>query len=138
MMTRKDVLEHAEALHQRTLRTMQGKNHDYGSKTDPFANFRGSEFLDIDPRTGILIRIMDKISRLRTHIQQGKLMVPGETAIDALSDIDGYVKLFYCMEIERGALIDERKDIDYGQRPEHTTLANPMPMVANYNYTDGK
>ena len=75
---------------------LKQKNHDYtGNNGDPFANFRLAEIEGVDPRTGVLIRVQDKLQRIRTYINQGKLAVDGEGWQDAIKDVIGYMTLLY-------------------------------------------
>lgn len=76
--------------------TLRKKNHDYtGASGDPFANFRLSELEGVDPRTGVMIRVQDKMQRLRTAIKRGHLQVDNEGWQDAIKDIIGYMTLLY-------------------------------------------
>lgn len=73
---------------------MDAKNHDYAT-TDaggsPFDNFVASEKLGIcATEIGFLVRILDKIQRLKTYALAGRLAVPGEGVNDALHDIINY------------------------------------------------
>lgn len=72
--------------------TIQRKNNDYtGASDDAFANFKVTEALGLsDARTGLLIRMVDKIQRLKTFIAKGELQVKGESAQDAARDCIGY------------------------------------------------
>jgi|GEM_PF-1264495 len=79
---------------------MEVKNNDYtGGKgsDDPFANFRCSTILDVHPVTGILMRVMDKIQRIKTFTNDGQLSVAGETVDDACEDIINYAILAKAM-----------------------------------------
>jgi len=98
------------ALHKETcescLDIMRKKNSDYtGGKnsTDPFANFKCSEVLDIHPVHGLLIRVMDKIKRIHSFVNDKELQVPDETVDDACEDIINYAILAKAM------LREERK-----------------------------
>ena len=67
---------------------MKKKNHDYrGGSGDPYANFRGSVSLGVKPITGILLRMQDKIMRVKTFDEKGELIVENEGVKDALVDI---------------------------------------------------
>ena len=67
------------------------KNNDYTAGGGPFDNFNVTAALDLaDRRTGLLIRMVDKIQRLKTFIKKGELKVQGESAKDAARDIIGY------------------------------------------------
>ncbi len=70
---------------------MVAKNHDYTSNSDdPYANFRGSEFVNVHPVLGILMRSMDKFKRIQSYVEQGKLEVAGESIEDAVLDVMNY------------------------------------------------
>lgn len=92
----------AEELFVGILDTLRRKNHDYTQNAgDPYANFRLSTLEGVDPRTGILIRVQDKLQRIRTHIRHDRLMVAGEGVEDAIRDVIGYMVLLYGLEEER-------------------------------------
>jgi len=75
---------------------MRQKNHDYrGGTGDPYANFRGSTNLGIDPIVGILLRVQDKIMRIKTFAEKGTLKVEGEGVKDALIDVTNYMALIW-------------------------------------------
>mgnify|MGYP006219463625 CR=1 FL=1 len=73
------------------------KRHDYANKKDVFANFRESEILNVHPVTGILMRVIDKIQRIKTFTNDGELSVPDETVDDACEDIVNYAILAKAM-----------------------------------------
>lgn len=65
------------------------KSQDYGSQSDPLANIRqGAEFVGIEPWRGCMVRIADKIQRLRTYCQTGRLVHEGVR--DTLMDLAAY------------------------------------------------
>jgi hypothetical protein len=81
---------------------MVSKNRDYrGAGDDPFANFRGSEFLGVDPLLGILMRCMDKFQRIRSFATTGTLAVKSESFEDAVVDVINYMVLAAGMAKER-------------------------------------
>ena len=74
------TLEQLLQLHDETTgkcrKIMEVKNNDYtGGKEadDVFANFRCSTILDVHPVTGLLMRVMDKIQRIKTFTNDGQL-----------------------------------------------------------------
>lgn len=76
------LLEELENLH-------GSKSQDYGSETDPLANIRqGADFVDIEPWRGCLVRIADKVQRLRTYCRTGRLVHEGVR--DTLLDLANY------------------------------------------------
>ena len=85
---------------------MEKKNSDYtGGKgaTDPFANFRCSTVLGIHPVHGIMLRVMDKIKRIHSFVNDKELQVPDESVDDACDDIVNYAILAKAMlKEERG------------------------------------
>ena len=68
------------------------KNNDYaGPGTDPFANFTRVEALGIcSTEQGFLTRMTDKLSRLSSFVQGGKLLVEDESTEDTLLDLANY------------------------------------------------
>ena len=90
-MTSEQLLALHDRLSAKAKAIMKDKNHDYTSgSADPFHNFRGSEYLGVKPEKGILLRIQDKMMRLSTFINKGKLNVANESAEDAIIDIINY------------------------------------------------
>ena len=80
---------------------MLRKNHDYTSGSgDPYANFRGAQFLGIAPAVGICLRIQDKLQRIRTFAERGELRVDGEGLHDAVIDVINYAVLAYAVLTE--------------------------------------
>ena len=71
---------------------MEKKNHDYSgaSGETPFANFMVAEHLNMcNAKTGILLRITDKIMRINTFIKSGELKV-NESVKDSCRDCINY------------------------------------------------
>jgi hypothetical protein len=77
-----DLLDEMRRLH-------ESKSQDYGSETDPLANIRqGAEFVGIEPWRGCMVRIADKVQRLRTYCRTGRLVHEGVR--DTLLDLSAY------------------------------------------------
>lgn len=75
---------------------MNRKNHDYTSGSgDPYANFRTASSFGIHPAVGIVLRIGDKLQRIRTFAERGELQVDGEGLRDAVLDVINYSILAY-------------------------------------------
>lgn len=68
------------------------KNHDYASTEDPFKNFRNSEMVGVRVERGILVRILDKISRISNLIDRDA-KVKDESIEDTLIDVINYSAL---------------------------------------------
>ena len=92
---------------------MRAKNKDYSGGTgDPYSNFRIAECFDLHPVTGILLRLTDKLQRIRSFVKNGSLAVKGESVDDACDDIVNYAILIKGMlrEEREAAARNERKD----------------------------
>ena len=95
----------------RCLEIMLKQNSDYtgGEKSkDVFANFKMSEMLDIDPILGLVMRVLDKIQRIRSFTNDGELKVNNESVYDACEDVINYMILAKAMFIERRENEDSR------------------------------
>lgn len=108
-MNTKELLK----LHDETCKSCRGimeqKNSDYTggkSSTDPFANFNASSILDIHPVQGLLLRVIDKIQRIRSFTNDKELKVTNESVEDACDDIVNYAILAKAM------LMEERSQIE--------------------------
>ena len=120
------LLEQHDELCKSAKDLMTRKNHDYTSGSgDPFANFRGASYLGIKPELGILLRMQDKMMRIRTFIEKGELKVKDEGVTDALVDLVNYTVLMYGL-IQEGkpqtataeqSLVSIDKDMRAGERP---------------------
>jgi hypothetical protein len=67
------------------------KNHDYGTVGDPFANVRASEDFGVDAWLGTIIRLNDKITRIKSFARNGNL--ENESLRDSLIDIAVYAAI---------------------------------------------
>jgi hypothetical protein len=77
-----ELLEEVRQLH-------LSKSQDYGSKSDPLANIRqGAEFVGIEPWRACLVRVADKVQRLKTYCRTGRLVHEGVR--DTLLDLSAY------------------------------------------------
>jgi len=77
-----ELLEELRQLH-------MSKSQDYGSDSDPLANIRqGAEFVGIEPWRGCLVRVADKVQRLKTFCKTGRLVHEGVR--DTLLDLSAY------------------------------------------------
>jgi hypothetical protein len=94
-MTKEELIKLHETLSIASREIMIMKNNDYASATgnDPFANFRGSSFLGVEPEIGILMRSMDKFKRIETFVRTNNLEVKSESVQDAILDVINYMIL---------------------------------------------
>jgi hypothetical protein len=78
---------------ERCLSTAVRKNNDYGgSNNDPFANFRNSTIAGVSVEKGILVRLMDKMSRVSTLLDK-EAMVKDEAITDTIEDAINYLAI---------------------------------------------
>ena len=75
------LLKEIGALHDR-------KQLDYGVTADPFANVRASQDFGVAPWIGSLVRLNDKVTRLKAFARRGSLA--NESAEDSMFDIAVY------------------------------------------------
>lgn len=87
------------------------KSHDYSGEADALSNFKAYAMVGIEPATGVLTRIVDKLSRLANFILQRELKVKAESAEDTCIDGINYFILAYCEMLDSG-IIDERTPAD--------------------------
>jgi hypothetical protein len=66
------------------------KNNDYGgTNKDPYANFRNSTMVGVSVEKGMLVRMMDKMSRISTLLDK-QAKVTDESIEDTLEDLANY------------------------------------------------
>ena len=76
-----DAIQEIVAMHDR-------KAHDYGIEGDPLANVRAAEHFGITPWLGAILRMNDKIARIKSFCTRGNLL--NESLEDSLLDIAVY------------------------------------------------
>ena len=86
------LLQEAAALHDQ-------KQADYGSDSDPFANVRASEDWGIASWVGALVRLNDKVQRLKAFARKGSLQ--NESAQDSMVDIAVYALIAHVLYDEQ-------------------------------------
>jgi len=64
------------------------KQVDYGTNSDPFANVRSSEEWGVPGWVGAMVRLNDKVHRLKQYVRNGSLA--NEGVVDSLRDIAVY------------------------------------------------
>ena len=87
-MTRAELLKFHEKVCAEACGLMEKKNQDYGADEDPFRNFHEWGLI------GILVRLSDKMARLRTFVERGTYAVITETVRDTAIDAINYCILF--------------------------------------------
>ncbi len=90
-MTKENYFVFAEEFFDDCLETSRRKNADYtGKDADPFGNFKSVEVLGIPTEVGFLTRMMDKMKRISSFVEQGELQVKDESVTDTLKDLANY------------------------------------------------
>ena len=80
-VTFESILQELQALHDK-------KAADYGQAGDPMANVRASEAFGIPAWIGVAVRMNDKVVRIQSFCQKGKL--ENESLEDSIMDIAVY------------------------------------------------
>ena len=123
-MTTEELLKLHDETCDKCKEIMKQKNSDYtGGKnaTDIFANFNSSVILDIHPVQGLLLRLIDKVQRIRSFTNDKQLQVSNESVEDACEDIINYAILAKAM------LIEERQKIEHNLKKQ--TQEKVVPHV---------
>lgn len=101
-MNRTELLELHDSTCAECRVIMAQKSQDYGGgSSDPFANFRIAEMIGVHPALGILMRMTDKMQRIKSFVANGTLAVKTESFEDACNDLVNYSILL------KGLLIEE-------------------------------
>lgn len=94
-MTKAEYIKfHADAC-DRMKNITAAKNSDYtGNTDDPFKNFSDSQtYAGVSTETGFLVRMGDKMARIRSFVEKGTLEVKDESVQDTLLDLANYCLL---------------------------------------------
>ena len=100
-MNREKMNKHFDIWIGRMKDIMIVKNKDYGMSNDPLANLRAVEMVGITIDHGIVIRMMDKMSRLCSFYEKGHFAVEDETMDDTLIDLCNYAFLHWIARTEK-------------------------------------
>lgn len=109
---------------------MASKNHDYTAASgDEFANFRGSTYLGIKPELGVLLRMQDKMMRVKTFVEKGELKVKVESVKDTLIDLINYTVILYGLTLEeRETGCEPATEVSIEGYPAKTFLVEPQEV----------
>ena len=92
-MTREDLIELHESTCYAALETMRKKNNDYaGATKDTLHNFNSYLVVGVNPKKGILTRMIDKLSRLG-NFADGQDMQVTESVDETIEDLINYAVL---------------------------------------------
>jgi hypothetical protein len=115
-MTNSELFEMHKKLCDSALKLMQKKNHDYSGKSgkEPFANFTRAEAMGITTtEKGMLVRMLDKISRLSSFADSGEFKVEDEKLEDTIIDIINYSVLLYAYVQQKNTKNTGQMDLQY-------------------------
>lgn len=93
-MTKQEYFEFSKEFFDNCIEISRKKNADYtGKDANPFGNFQSVETLGISTEQGFLTRMMDKMKRIASFVEQGTLQVKDESITDTLRDLANYSSL---------------------------------------------
>jgi hypothetical protein len=91
-MTQQKFLKKLEEGFMKNVEISRKKNADYAGDTDAFRNFHASEIVGVCVERGMLVRMMDKVTRASNLIDKDPLVVD-EALSDTLSDLANYAMI---------------------------------------------
>ncbi len=99
-MTRKDLQNYMFSTFGEALRLAKTKNADYASKEDGLKNFRGSVVVNMPMDKAVLVRILDKITRIGNLLDRPNV-VKNETINDSILDAINYLAILKAIVEEK-------------------------------------
>ena len=90
------LLVSLEQTFKKNLETAKLKNFDYAGDGDPFKNFEMSRIVGVNPDRAILVRVMDKISRI-SNLLDREGVVLDEKVTDTIDDAINYLAILKAM-----------------------------------------
>jgi hypothetical protein len=90
------ILESLQKTFSSCLEIAKKKNADYATGEDPFKNLRSSEIIGVAPEKAILVRMMDKMSRISNLLNKPPAVVD-ESIQDTLMDLCNYSALLIAL-----------------------------------------
>ena len=114
-----DILAEMSALHSK-------KGADYGGVNDPYANVRASQEFGVPPWIGALVRLHDKITRIKSFIRNGNLQ--NESLKDSIDDIGVYAVIMRL-------LYEEEQEAEFPLDPYDY---DPLPLAGREGIEDAK
>ena len=76
------IVEELSELHSR-------KNHDYSNK-HPLSNLQECADAGVEPWVGVIVRLTDKMSRLKSYAKKREYLVKDEGVVDTFKDMAVY------------------------------------------------
>jgi len=112
--------------------THSQKQADYGQDNDPFANIRASQEFGVPPWVGAVIRLNDKVTRLKSFIKNGTLK--NEPIADSFRDIAVYSLIAWILfeEEERAQIVEhDAANVDAASVIRRLTRYPDVPLSRN-------
>ncbi len=91
-MNQEQFLKLISEIYDEGLATIKLKNADYATDDDPFKNFRSAETIGVDVEKAILVRVLDKLSRIGNLLNKEPSVVE-ESVEDTLLDAINYLAI---------------------------------------------
>jgi len=91
-MNQTDFVESLRNNYDKGVELMVKKNKDYANSNDPFKNFKTSTVIGVTPPRAILVRILDKITRI-SNLLDKEAEVKDERIEDTLIDCMNYLNI---------------------------------------------
>ncbi len=92
-ITNEEAIRLQEFLRDHSYGLMMKKRKDYSGDDDPFRNLRSSEVHGVEPWRGTMVRLQDKLARIRSVMEAGGHMEVDESLIDTFADIHNYTDI---------------------------------------------
>jgi hypothetical protein len=91
-MTNQDFIDNIKASYAQGVAIIEKKNADYATVADPFKNFRSADVAGVGVERAILVRILDKLSRVSNCLDKDPAVIE-ETVADTLLDMMNYAAI---------------------------------------------
>ena len=97
-MDTKKFIDQLEQTFKECLDIAKAKNADYANIGDAFKNFKAVELVGVDARRGIMVRMVDKMSRI-SNLLDRKGKVKDEKIEDTIKDLINYANILLALII---------------------------------------
>lgn len=95
-MTQKDLMDILARHSEQALEIAKERNSGYSTDANPFKNLEASDSINIKPEHAILVRMLDKMSRISVLLTK-ELSTTQESLADNCLDIMNYANLLWAM-----------------------------------------
>lgn len=104
-MERTQYIESLRDNFEKCIEIVEKKSLDYATASDPFKNFKASLVVGVDPSSGILVRILDKITRIGNLLEKDP-HVTDEKIEDTILDAINYLNILKVYEGTKDTRLD--------------------------------